>query len=320
MEQNKNCDLVRDLLPSYIYKLTSVESNKLIEKHLSECNDCKRVFENMKSSEIRSEENKSKKYINFAKKYKNKLRTLKITLLLIFITILVIFSANTVRKMIIISDLSKKAQQYVTSDNFRYTISTSWNDGNLSKSVCFVLDDKIKDITYFIDNNGISKHTEIGNKIEESGNPEESIISLYSTYCYIEENNNEKILLTDSNFGGAISPSNLFYTENLWDLFKCALGSSIKGTSFMGKECYLIDNFKTNTCQLPLNNYYIDKGTGLLMFINSSDMTVTKYEYEFNVVTDEDMIAPDNSQYKVMTHKEWFDWQYEQMLKEESIE
>lgn len=320
MEQNKNCDLVRDLLPSYIYKLTSVESNKLIEKHLSECNDCKRVFENMKSSEIRSEENKSKKYINFAKKYKNKLRTLKITLLLIFITILVIFSANTVRKMIIISDLSKKAQQYVTSDNFRYTISTSWNDGNLSKSVCFVLDDKIKDITYFIDNNGISKHTEIGNKIEESGNPEESIISLYSTYCYIEENNNEKILLTDSNFGGAISPSNLFYTENLWDLFKCALGSSIKGTSFMGKECYLIDNFKTNTCQLPLNNYYIDKETGLLIFINSSDMTVTKYEYEFNVVTEEDMIAPDNSQYKVMTHKEWFDWQYEQMLKEESIE
>lgn len=320
MEQNKNCDLVRDLLPSYIYKLTSVESNKLIEKHLSECNDCKRVFENMKSSEIRSEENKSKKYINFAKKYKNKLRTLKITLLLIFITILVIFSANTVRKMIIISDLSKKAQQYVTSDNFRYTISTSWNDGNLSKSVCFVLDDKIKDITYFIDNNGISKHTEIGNKIEESGNPEESIISLYSTYCYIEENNNEKILLTDSNFGGAISPSNLFYTENLWDLFKCALGSSIKGTSFMGKECYLIDNFKTNTCQLPLNNYYIDKETGLLIFINSSDMTVKKYEYEFNVVTEEDMIAPDNSQYKVMTHKEWFDWQYEQMLKEESIE
>ena len=51
MEQNKNCDLVRDLLPSYIYKLTSVESNKLIEKHLSECTDCKRVFENMKSSE-----------------------------------------------------------------------------------------------------------------------------------------------------------------------------------------------------------------------------------------------------------------------------
>lgn len=320
MVQNKNCDLVRDLLPSYIYKLTSVESNKLIEKHLSECNDCKRVFENMKSSEIRSEENKSKKYINFAKKYKNKLRILNITLLLIFITILVIFSANTVRKMIIISDLSKKAQQYVTSDNFRYTISTYWNDGTLSKSETFVLGDKIKSITYFIDNNSMSKYTEIGNKIDESGNPAQSIISSYDTYCYVEENNNEKILLTDSNFGGAISPSNLFYTENLWDLFKCALGSSIKGTSFMGKECYLIDNFKTNTCQLPLNNYYIDKETGLLIFINSSDMTVTKYEYEFNVVTDEDMIAPDNSQYKVMTQKEWLDWQYEQMLKEESIE
>ena len=320
MVQNKNCDLVRDLLPSYIYKLTSVESNKLIEKHLSECNDCKRVFENMKSSEIRSEENKSKKYINFAKKYKNKLRILNITLLLIFITILVIFSANTVRKMIIISDLSKKAQQYVTSDNFRYTISTYWNDGTLSKSETFVLGDKIKSITYFIDNNSMSKYTEIGNKIDESGNPAQSIISSYDTYCYVEENNNEKILLTDSNFGGAISPSNLFYTENLWDLFKCALDSSIKGTSFMGKECYLIDNFKTNTCQLPLNNYYIDKETGLLIFINSSDMTVTKYEYEFNVVTDEDMIAPDNSQYKVMTQKEWLDWQYEQMLKEESIE
>lgn len=320
MNEKITCKLVQDLLPNYVEKLTDKETNQFIEEHLKNCDECRKLFERMqeklKSNDVESKKSK----IEYMKKYNKKLKLLKFIILFIFLSILLIFIVSTVRKMIIISDLSKKAQQYVTSDNFRYTISTSWNDGNLSKSVCFVLDDKIKDITYFIDNNGISKHTEIGNKIEESGNPEESIISLYSTYCYIEENNNEKILLTDSNFGGAISPSNLFYTENLWDLFKCALGSSIKGTSFMGKECYLIDNFKTNTCQLPLNNYYIDKETGLLIFINSSDMTVKKYEYEFNVVTEEDMIAPDNSQYKVMTHKEWFDWQYEQMEDEDSIE
>lgn len=34
------CEIIRDLLPSYIDELTSDESNKEIEKHIKTCNCC----------------------------------------------------------------------------------------------------------------------------------------------------------------------------------------------------------------------------------------------------------------------------------------
>ena len=47
--KNEKCSLIKDLLPSYIDELTSEETNKEIENHLSECEECKKVYESMKS-------------------------------------------------------------------------------------------------------------------------------------------------------------------------------------------------------------------------------------------------------------------------------
>lgn len=41
------CDLVAELLPRYIDKKTSVESNIFIEEHLKNCQDCKKLYEAM---------------------------------------------------------------------------------------------------------------------------------------------------------------------------------------------------------------------------------------------------------------------------------
>ncbi|SCY36010.1 Putative zinc-finger [Pseudobutyrivibrio sp. AR14] len=41
------CDLVTDLLPRYIDKKTSEESNRFIEEHINECQDCKELYEAM---------------------------------------------------------------------------------------------------------------------------------------------------------------------------------------------------------------------------------------------------------------------------------
>ncbi|MBP5529535.1 MAG: zf-HC2 domain-containing protein [Lachnospiraceae bacterium] len=46
--KNEKCSLIKDLLPSYIDELTSEETNKEIENHLSECPDCKKIYESMK--------------------------------------------------------------------------------------------------------------------------------------------------------------------------------------------------------------------------------------------------------------------------------
>ena len=47
MRENKKCKIVQDLLPNYIEKLTNEETNQFIEEHLKECDECKKVLENM---------------------------------------------------------------------------------------------------------------------------------------------------------------------------------------------------------------------------------------------------------------------------------
>ena len=39
------CEIIRDLLPSYLDELTSAESNQAIEEHLQECKDCRKHLE-----------------------------------------------------------------------------------------------------------------------------------------------------------------------------------------------------------------------------------------------------------------------------------
>ena len=49
MEHKLKCAVVRDLLPNYIEKLTSEETNQEIEAHLSDCKPCTKVYEEMKA-------------------------------------------------------------------------------------------------------------------------------------------------------------------------------------------------------------------------------------------------------------------------------
>ena len=46
-----NCNIVRDLFPSYLDKLTSKESDELIETHLTDCAKCKELFSTLSQKE-----------------------------------------------------------------------------------------------------------------------------------------------------------------------------------------------------------------------------------------------------------------------------
>lgn len=45
-----NCNIVKDLIPLYIDGCCSEESEKVVEDHIRECDDCKKLLEDMKSS------------------------------------------------------------------------------------------------------------------------------------------------------------------------------------------------------------------------------------------------------------------------------
>ena len=97
MENKEKCKIVQDLLPNYIDKLTSKETNSFVEKHLKECKECHEIIENMKKSIEKERNELNKKTIKYAKKYKRKVKHLWFVILLfilLFISILAIFRYN----------------------------------------------------------------------------------------------------------------------------------------------------------------------------------------------------------------------------------
>ena len=73
------CEVVKDLLPSYIDELTSGTTNELIEAHLKTCQDCRAVCASMKGPEAGMEwEEQEKKEIDFLKKNKKRNRRIAI--------------------------------------------------------------------------------------------------------------------------------------------------------------------------------------------------------------------------------------------------
>lgn len=42
-----NCDVIQDLLPSYVDKISSESTNKLVEEHIKSCEKCQEVLQSM---------------------------------------------------------------------------------------------------------------------------------------------------------------------------------------------------------------------------------------------------------------------------------
>lgn len=66
------CEMIRDLFPSYIDKLTSDTTNQLIEEHVADCEDCTEILAAMKAPESEPVGTRvsEKKEIDFLKKFK----------------------------------------------------------------------------------------------------------------------------------------------------------------------------------------------------------------------------------------------------------
>ena len=52
MNKEKECEIIRDLLPLYADDVCSERSRQLIEEHLQGCPDCAAMLEKLRSSEI----------------------------------------------------------------------------------------------------------------------------------------------------------------------------------------------------------------------------------------------------------------------------
>ena len=96
------CEVVRDLFPSYVEKLTSEKTNACIEAHLESCEDCRRALGALTGDELRELNPEERAEIDFLKMQRR--RTRRTVLLSILGVIMLGFAALGVKLFLIGSE------------------------------------------------------------------------------------------------------------------------------------------------------------------------------------------------------------------------
>lgn len=82
------CEIIRDLLPVYADGMASKETVDEVEKHLEQCGECKKVYEDMTSQTPGIPAEETKKNIRYLKKLNKKALKIAVT---VFVVMAVIF-------------------------------------------------------------------------------------------------------------------------------------------------------------------------------------------------------------------------------------
>ena len=125
MEEKRNCKIVQDLLPNYIEKLTNEETNNFIDEHLKECEECQKIYENMKKDFEVNSAKRDDREVKYIKKYSKKLKILKTILLIIVL----IYALIIGRRMFIMLSLSEKSKENIKNDNYYAKIYSYYGNG-----------------------------------------------------------------------------------------------------------------------------------------------------------------------------------------------
>ena len=300
MKEKKDCKIVQDLLPNYIDKLTSKETNTYIEEHVNSCKDCKKILDAMQKDIQLQEKKLEKKKVEYIKKYNRRLKTLKISLLSIIVILVVLFVAFPGRNMVIIASLKDKAEiSNQKSDNMYTKISHYSSTTSPLTFECYYKDDIVKVITT---TSGLGATT-----TTEYRYPDQSRI-------FTDAPDGKTLTILDAPEDGYVSPipTDLYY-NSITDLFSVSMKSKISTIELDGKECYMISNIFDN--EESKLRWYVDKDTGLLLKVvqrglaqeqyqSTYQATVIEYEYSFGTVTDEDMKEPDETEYTLIGNNE----------------
>ena len=281
MKEKKECKIVQDLLPNYIEKFTSEETNEYIENHLKECKECRDIYEKMKPE--MENDKASNVEINYMKKYQRKListvfktvGSIIFSLLFAYI-VLVISRWNTLNDINnkycesisktnyrVIGNQSGITTEYIRQDNIyiqKYGENIIWSD--IGKNETYIINTNHK--TYYIEKKFIGFNALTVNEIQLFG-------------CTKEDTENY------------LFKQRIKYAMNLlYDL------KSIYIPMTFG-DCYILDNINEPN---QGDKIYIDKETGLFLG-NTGGLkdTTQTFKYEFDVVKDADIEKPDLTEY-----------------------
>ena len=271
MKEKNECKIVQDLLPNYIEKLTNEETNRYVAEHLQNCSECKQIFESMQKDLKINNLKREEREIKYIKKFNKKIKLLRNILLII----LALFIIIVIRKTVILTRLSNKAQETQDSQNY-YLKLESHVEGKITITEAYYKqENSLINITSYSKDLG-----EVKQILYKSGEERFSLI----------DNGKTKVFKKMGDISvRPISFTSEFFIENLYT----AITTNIDKIELNGKECYMIRDGNTEK--------FIDINTGLAikMIDNQNNITVD-YKYEYGVVKDTDIVKPDTTGYTII--------------------
>ena len=249
MVKNEECEIVRDLFPSYAEKILSKNSEKFIENHINNCYECKEIFKTLQNEREKKENEISlndQLEAKCLKKINKKLLLLKIIFILI-ILILVIVLGLFFSKINHINNIIKtsynKTQELKNLEN--YTISIQQHDINyidINESIFYT--------KYYYINNNYKIENSWDISYEDTENPSSSyygkINSNQRTEIY---DDTKKIINSTSNYNYETKTSFINFTyldisnyaksNGFLNIFLIS-GIKVRNDRFNGKECYVL--------------------------------------------------------------------------------
>ena len=303
MKNKKECEVVQDLLLNYADGLLNPESKKLVEKHLSECEECREALKFIQE-DTKGKNNKEQIELDYLRKIriKTRIKSILMALAIIFLIAIIIFLNNFIK----VTSIMNRAEKSLQSNNFYNETSQILYDNSTSIRKVYYKDGKYKSVWEIYSDEGIeTKSIEYAN----INSDERIYIHEEEKKAVIEKGDVSKMKnKTDSiKYVPFVIDRNSFFM-NIGTTFVYSIETD---TYANGKKCYVLHN----RSERDKWEIWIDKETGLPIkqitrggeklfypgtnVVKSINDVVEEYKYEFDKVLDEDVKVPDLSSYTV---------------------
>lgn len=312
MEKRTECEIVEDLLFGYVDGVLNTESKKIVEKHLTECENCQKKLKEIKN-DIKENEDKQKKQVDYLKKVrrKNKIKSILIAAGIILIIIFIKYLYN----FIIFNNVLYKAKQTLKSNNMYIEMAESFTGEGRFLSKKYFKDGKYKKVDEILTDDGFKINSITYTSV---GSDEKVTFLEVPKKVIIEKNEENKILNSEEN----LKLVSLFVRDDrLIIRFVIPIIMKVEGNKDMplgsyysNKKCFKFKD-RINEDEPRSRVYWIDKETGLPLktldketrgeMFNQSDVVkqikdnICEYKYEFNIVTDEELEIPSFDGYEI---------------------
>ena len=287
----QECEIVKDLFPSYIENLVSDETKKYVQNHIAECPNCREILEEIKETNIlENEQNEKdeKAQIRIIKKYKRKMKIIKISVVTFIIIVILGISAFIsiyMPRYMVIKKSYDRIQEISNMNNYKFTITqinVDYNKQDCSEYIetYYYKDGKFK-ADYYLD--GIRNKSYYGD------------INSDTILCLFEDTKTKEY---QPNINENIFDVFCDIKYNMKNIFS-VVGLDFRNDNYNGKDCYVLrfgNGDDTNYREI-----WIDKDTMLqireIQIIFNESYFERTFLIEHNIATEQDVTLSNLEEY-----------------------